>query len=194
MLASETAWMLAVEWAGEPASTRERRDIRWQITHPKASEMRKLIRSPERPQPCSCPPPQWRTRAITRSPTRASTKVTKPPEPRILAGSQGPKGDTGPAGATCRNGQNGAEGPARRNGQNGHSYLQGAYYSVAGYDVGDTNGGAIFRGRAPGHRDSQASQGRAIRLRHSQGWCTRPRMSLDDVLERDHPLRQIKEP
>jgi Collagen triple helix repeat (20 copies) len=66
--------------------------------------------------------------------------ATKRPTPHGIAGSQGPKGNTGPAGAP---GQNGAQGPAGQNGQNGDSYLQGAYYSVAYYDVGDTNGGAI---------------------------------------------------
>lgn len=43
-------------------------------------------------------------------------------------GIQGPAGPAGPAGAT---------GPA------GASGLDGAYYSVAKYDVGDTNGGAV---------------------------------------------------
>jgi len=51
-----------------------------------------------------------------------------------VVGPTGPKGDTGAAGAP---GQNGAQGPK------GDSYLEGAYYSVAYYDVGDTNGGAI---------------------------------------------------
>ncbi len=75
-------------------------------------------------------------------PHKGKHHVTKRPTTRIV-GSQGPKGDTGPAGAPGHNGQNGAQGPAGQNGQNGDSYLQGAYYSVAYYDVGDTNGGAI---------------------------------------------------
>ena len=76
-------------------------------------------------------------------PHKGKHHVTKRHAPRRIAGSQGPKGDIGPTGAP---GQNGAQGPAGQNGQNGQngdSYLQGSYYSVAYYDVGDTNGGAI---------------------------------------------------
>ena len=76
-------------------------------------------------------------------PHKGKHHITKRATRRIIARSQGPKGDTGPAGAPGQNGQNGAQGPAGQNGQNGDSYLQGAYYSVAYYDVGDTNGGAI---------------------------------------------------
>jgi hypothetical protein len=70
--------------------------------------------------------------------------ATKRHTPRI--GARGPQGAAGPAGAPGQNGHNGAQGPAGQNGQNGQngdSYLQGAYYSVAYYDKGDTNGGAI---------------------------------------------------
>ena len=132
--------MLAIREARAPASPPEPSDIRWQINPPKERECAKSSWSLEPPQPCSCPPPQWRTRAITHKPHKGKHHITKRATRRIIAGSQGPKGDTGPAGAP---GQNGAQGPAGQNGQNGDSYLQGAYYSVAYYDVGDTNGGAI---------------------------------------------------
>lgn len=66
--------------------------------------------------------------------------ATKRHTPRI---SRGPQGAAGPAGAPGQNGHNGEQGPAGQNGQNGDSYLKGAYYSVAYYDKGDTNGGAI---------------------------------------------------
>jgi hypothetical protein len=81
--------------------------------------------------------------------------VTKHPAPRLL-GAQGPKGATGPAGAP---GQNGAQGPAGQNGQNGDSYLQGAYYSVAYYDVGNTNGGAIATVACKAQTDTAISGG-----------------------------------
>ncbi|HEY6835167.1 MAG TPA: hypothetical protein VI142_01745 [Gaiellaceae bacterium] len=50
------------------------------------------------------------------------------------AGPQGPKGAAGPQGP---------QGPKGDKGAPGDSHLDGAYYSVAYYDVGDTNGGAI---------------------------------------------------
>ena len=62
----------------------------------------------------------------------------------------GPKGDTGaqgPKGAT------GATGPA------GVSGLTGAYYSVAKYDVGDTNGGAVATVACKAHTDVAISGG-----------------------------------
>ena len=49
-------------------------------------------------------------------------------------GAQGPRGLTGPQGAKGLKGDKG---------QKGDSYLAGAYYSVAYYDVGNTNAGAI---------------------------------------------------
>jgi hypothetical protein len=55
-------------------------------------------------------------------------------------GPQGPKGDTGAQGQQGPKGDKGDTGAA---GAQGDSYLAGAYYSVAHYDVGDTNGGAI---------------------------------------------------
>ena len=56
------------------------------------------------------------------------------------AGAAGPKGDTGAPGPT---GSQGPVGPAGAKGDKGDSGLAGAYYSVAFYDVGDTNAGAI---------------------------------------------------
>lgn len=60
------------------------------------------------------------------------------------AGQPGATGATGPAGADGADstvpGPQGEVGPA---GAEGDSYLDSAYYSVAKYDVGDTNGGAI---------------------------------------------------
>jgi len=65
------------------------------------------------------------------------------------AGPQGPKGDAGShgaqgaAGPQGTPGQAGAKGDKGDTGAAGDSYLHGAYYSVAYYDKGDTNGGAI---------------------------------------------------
>jgi hypothetical protein len=56
------------------------------------------------------------------------------------SGSQGPQGLTGVQGPQ---GLTGPQGPKGDAGTPGDSYLDGAYYSVAYYDVGDTNGGAI---------------------------------------------------
>lgn len=66
-----------------------------------------------------------------------STGATGPQGP---AGDQGPKGATGPGGPQGLKGQ---QGPKGDTGATGDSYLDGAYYSVAYYDKGDTNGGAI---------------------------------------------------
>jgi hypothetical protein len=91
-------------------------------------------------------------------PHKGKHHATKRHTSRIVHGARGPKGVAGPAGAPGKNGQDGAQGaagqnghdgaqgPAGQNGQNGQkgdSYLTGAYYSVAYYDKGDTNGGAI---------------------------------------------------
>lgn len=58
-------------------------------------------------------------------------------------GDRGAKGDTGARGATGATGPAGVNGTNGTNGAAGDSYLKGAYYSVAHYDVGDTNQGAI---------------------------------------------------
>ena len=57
-----------------------------------------------------------------------------------LHGAEGAKGFAGPAGPQ---GQQGPKGDKGDTGAAGDSYLHGAYYSVAYYDKGDTNGGAI---------------------------------------------------
>jgi hypothetical protein len=57
------------------------------------------------------------------------------------AGPQGPKGDKGDAGAP------------------GDSYLRGAYYSVAYYNVGDTNGGALATVACKAQTDTAISGG-----------------------------------
>src|SRR5215471_10305421 len=62
-------------------------------------------------------------------------------------GAQGPKGDTGAQGAK------GDKGPK------GDSYLAGAYYSVAYYDVGDTNAGAIATVACNAQTDTAISGG-----------------------------------
>jgi hypothetical protein len=60
------------------------------------------------------------------------------------AGPQGPKGETGDKGDT---------------GAAGDSYLHGAYYSVAYYDKGDTNGGAIATVACKAQTDTAISGG-----------------------------------
>ena len=68
---------------------------------------------------------------------------------KVLQGKQdaaGPAGKDGTNGINGTNGLPGARGPKGDKGDPGaagDSYLHGAYYSVANYDVGDTNGGAI---------------------------------------------------
>jgi hypothetical protein len=70
--------------------------------------------------------------------------------PQGAAGAQGPKGATGPAGP---------QGPKGGNGAPGDSYLHGAYYSVAYYDKGDTNGGAIATVACKAQTDTAISGG-----------------------------------
>jgi hypothetical protein len=85
-----------------------------------------------------------------------------------LRGVQGPKGDTGPAGAQGLNGTagpQGQQGPKGDKGEKGDagaagdSYLHGAYYSVAYYDKGDTNGGAIATVACKAQTDTAISGG-----------------------------------
>jgi hypothetical protein len=71
-------------------------------------------------------------------------------------GAQGPKGDTGPAGA---DGKDGAQGPK---GDTGDSYLTGAYYAVAYYDKGDTNAGAIATVACKAEADTAISGGAQV--------------------------------
>jgi hypothetical protein len=80
-------------------------------------------------------------------------------------GEQGPKGDTGPTGASGAPGpmgDAGAQGPKGDKGDTGatgDSYLHGAYYSVAYYDKGDTNGGAIATVACKAQTDTAISGG-----------------------------------
>jgi hypothetical protein len=76
--------------------------------------------------------------------------VTGPAGPAGDVGPQGPKGDTGAAGA---------QGPKGDTGATGDSYLEGAYYSVASYDVGDTNGGALATAACKAQTDTAISGG-----------------------------------
>jgi len=58
-------------------------------------------------------------------------------------GEQGPKGDTGPQGPKGDTGPQGPRGPSGPQGPKGDSGLEGAYYSVAYYDSGDTGAGSV---------------------------------------------------
>src|SRR5262249_33303090 len=58
----------------------------------------------------------------------------------IPIGANGANGATGAKGAKGAKGDTGAQGVA---GKDGNAALAGAYYSVAYYNVGDTNAGAI---------------------------------------------------
>ena len=84
------------------------------------------------------------------------------------AGPQGPKGDAGPHGAQGSAGPQGTPGQSGAKGDKGDkgdtgaagdSYLHGAYYSVAYYDKGDTNGGAIATVACKAQTDTAISGG-----------------------------------
>jgi hypothetical protein len=66
------------------------------------------------------------------------------------------QGQTGATGATGAHGPAGAQGPK---GDKGDSYLHGAYYSVAYYDKGDTNGGALATVACKAQTDTAISGG-----------------------------------
>jgi hypothetical protein len=74
-------------------------------------------------------------------------------------GPQGPKGDSGTSGPQGPKGDAGTTGPQGPKGDNGDSYLDGAYYSVAYYDKGDTNGGAIATVACKAQTDTAISGG-----------------------------------
>jgi hypothetical protein len=77
-------------------------------------------------------------------------------------GAQGPAGDTGATGAQGPKGDTGAtgaQGPKGDTGATGDSYLDGAYYSVAYYDKGDTNGGALATVACKAQTDTAISGG-----------------------------------
>jgi hypothetical protein len=75
---------------------------------------------------------------------------------KALHGANGAKGDAGPAGAQGPKGDKGDKGD---NGDKGDSYLDGAYYSVAYYDKGNTNGGAIATVACKAQTDTAISGG-----------------------------------
>jgi hypothetical protein len=80
-------------------------------------------------------------------------------------GATGPTGKDGMNGTNGRNGTNGLPGPRGPKGDKGDpgaagdSYLHGAYYSVASYDVGDTNGGAVATVACKAQSDTAISGG-----------------------------------
>jgi collagen triple helix repeat protein len=75
------------------------------------------------------------------------------------AGPQGPKGDAGPGGPKGEPGSQGPKGDKGDTGAPGDSYLHGAYYSVAYYDKGDTNGGALATVACKSQTDTAISGG-----------------------------------
>lgn len=77
-------------------------------------------------------------------------------------GPAGPQGAKGDAGATGAQGPAGGVGPAGADGAPGDSLLAGAYYSVAHYDVGDTNGGAIATVACKAQTDTAISGGVSV--------------------------------
>lgn len=70
-----------------------------------------------------------------------------------LHGANGLNGAPGPQG------EQGDRGPKGDKGDPGDSYLSGAYYSVASYDVGDTNGGAVATVACKAQTDTAISGG-----------------------------------
>jgi hypothetical protein len=76
-----------------------------------------------------------------------AAQIAAAPKPSVGtrgdAGATGPEGAKGDTGAQGAQGLKGDKGDTGAPGAQGDSYLAGAYYSVAYYDVGDTNGGAI---------------------------------------------------
>jgi hypothetical protein len=72
----------------------------------------------------------------------ASISLGKP-GPKGATGTRGPAGPAGTKGATGAQGPAGAPGATGPAGPAGAIGLTGAYYSVAKYNVGDTNGGAV---------------------------------------------------
>jgi hypothetical protein len=78
---------------------------------------------------------------------------------KALQGRLGHQGPIGPQGPKGDNGLAGPRGPKGDTGAPGDSYLHGAYYSVAYYDKGDTNGGAIATVACKAQTDTAISGG-----------------------------------
>jgi hypothetical protein len=78
---------------------------------------------------------------------------------KMLHGAQGVAGPAGLNGTNGLPGPPGAKGDKGDPGAPGDSYLHGAYYSVANYDVGDTNGGAVATVACKAQSDTAISGG-----------------------------------
>ena len=70
-----------------------------------------------------------------------------------------PSANTAGVGKDGKNGVDGSNGQDGRDGKPGDSYLKGAYYAVAYYDVGDTNAGAIATVACKSQADTAISGG-----------------------------------
>lgn len=77
-------------------------------------------------------------------------------------GGQNGTGPTGPKGSAGVAGPVGPVGPAGPQGPKGDDFLAGAYYSVAHYDVGNTNGGAIATVACKEQTDTAISGGVSV--------------------------------
>ena len=82
-----------------------------------------------------------------------------PQGPKGDAGPHGAQGSAGPQGTPGQSGAKGDKGDKGDTGAAGDSYLHGAYYSVAYYDKGDTNGGAIATVACKAQTDTAISGG-----------------------------------
>jgi len=76
-----------------------------------------------------------------------------------LHGKPGATGPAGPSGQVGPQGPKGDKGDKGDKGAAGDAYLDGAYYSVAYYDKGDTNGGAIATVACKAQTDTAISGG-----------------------------------
>jgi len=74
-------------------------------------------------------------------------------------GATGARGATGATGAQGLPGKDGVNGINGKDGKDGDSLMAGAYYSVAYYDVGDTNAGAIATVACKAQTDTAISGG-----------------------------------
>lgn len=74
-------------------------------------------------------------------------------------GVNGAQGPVGPKGATGEQGSKGDIGATGAKGATGDAVMDGAYYAIAYYDVGDTNGGAIASVGCKAETDTAISGG-----------------------------------
>jgi hypothetical protein len=89
------------------------------------------------------------------------------------------------SGTPGSNGHNGATGPA---GAKGDSYLAGAYYSVAYYDKGDANSGAIATTACKAESDTAISGGVSSEANTPVSQSFPGRMNWDTNMPRDNRL------